>query len=278
MSPVDIFQKYKRQIYGVSERGILRSSGFAVAEGIIVSVSNPLQYPDHITVDNVDGAVMQAQVLGWDNRYDLVVLSVPEVRDFIPAEKLKNIHPGLVTFSMGYDAHGPRIHQGIIAQMLGRKVLPMGGVLSPSIEIDGNLNASMSGGFLIDAEGKIIGMNSTMPRGQGMTIEIDQLLTLVAEIRENGTAKPAYIGITTAPAKDSQGHKGLVITEVEEDSPGQDAGFRTGDLLLSLDGQEVDQPKELFFILRSLAAGQVTEARIQRNGKTDTLSITLGER
>lgn len=278
MNTIDIFDQYKLQIFGISERGVLRGSGFAVAEGIVVTVSHPLQYPDHITADNVDGAVMQAQVLGWDNRYDLVVLSVPEVKQFIPAEESAKMHPGLITYAMGFDAHGPRIHQGMIAQRLSRKILPMGGVLEPSLEIDGNINSSMSGGFLLDGDGKILGMNSTMPRGSGMTIEIRQLNELVRQIRENGTAKPAYIGITTAPARDSDGHEGLVITEVEEDSPARLADLKTGDLLLSLNGEMLNQPKDLFFVLRTLAAGQVTEAVVHRGGNNEVLSITLGER
>ncbi len=276
MNPVNIFEKYRSQVFGVCERGVLRASGFAVDKRTVVSVSHPLEFPDHITVCDAEGTIMKAQVVGWDNRYDLVVLDVPDVADFIPAEVIENIHPGLISYSMGFDAHGPRIHQGLIAQMLSKKTLPMGGILQPSIEVDGTINASMSGGFLIDAEGKILGMNSSMPRGSGMTIEIHQLLSLVGEIRKNGTAKPAYVGITTAP--DLEGRRGLVITEVEDDSPGATAGLETGDILISFDGKEVSEPKDLFFILRSLAAGQRSAAVIQRRQEKRTIEVILGER
>lgn len=275
MNPVDIFKKYQDQILAVREAGQLRSSGFAVEPGIVVTVSHPLQYPDQITVENSRGEKYSAQVIGWDNRYDLAVLSAEDIKEAIPAETIENIQPGLQTYSMGFDSHGPRIHEGMVAQMLESKNISLGGTLTPSIEVNGNLNAAMSGGFLINSEGKILGMNSNMPRGSGMTVEIHQLKALSDEIRRNGTAKPAYIGVSAEPSDDSDG---LLITDVEADAPADIAGIENGDLLTAFNGEKLVHPRELFLILRGLVAGQTVVAEVMRGSKRLEVKITLGER
>lgn len=274
MDAVDIFQRYKKCVFGIREHGILRSTGFALFPNTVVSVSHPIEFPDQISIENEEGSVIPARVIGWDNRYDLVVFHAEGINEVVEAESTDHIVPGLDAYSMGYDEHGPRIHRGIIAQIHKKKALSMGGILQPSLEIDGVLPTTMSGGFVLDNDGKVVGMNSHMPRGVGMTLEINQLVELCQEIQKNGTAKPAYLGIISHP--DSE-YGGLRIEQVDAGSPAAQAGILPEDVVTHMADTRVDHPRELFFILKSLVAGQRVTLKLYRNQAPVTLDVVLGE-
>jgi S1-C subfamily serine protease len=106
--------------------------------------------------------------------------------------------------------------------------LPMGGEIAPSLEVDGSLSYTMSGGPLFSEAGQLLGMNSLMPRGKGMTLPIQQLQSLAQSIKIRGNPKMGYLGIATTPAQGGGGQRTLVITEIEKGSPASEAGLLVG--------------------------------------------------
>lgn len=278
MNGTQVFSLVSPFLYGVRENGHLRSSAFPLGGGLLATVSHPLEDPDKITLVSSLGKEFPAKVLGWDNRYDFALLSAVGLDETPSWGELGELKPGAPVFSLGFDKHGPRIHGGLVAQIRDRQELPMGGVLTPWVEVDGVLSSTMSGGPLSDLAGKILGMNSLVPHGKGMTLPVALLRSLAQQIQTQGTAKPAFLGVVTVEGKTGAGEPALVVTEVKENTPAFLGGLLSGDLLVSLGARRLDHPAKLYQVLRSLIAGETVEALLHRGGREMRLSLVLGER
>ncbi|MCZ7576649.1 MAG: S1C family serine protease [Dehalococcoidia bacterium] len=144
-----------------------------------------------------------------------------------------------------------------------------------------------SGGPLADADGRVVGLNSSrLGRGAGLTVPAVALTRIVGDLLATGKVRRAYLGIssqgarlpaTLAAALDGQ-ESGLLIVSVEPGSPADQAGLLIGDILVAFAGKPVTDTDDLQASLGAGRIGQPTPARVLRGGEVRDLSITLGER
>jgi S1-C subfamily serine protease len=153
------------------------------------------------------------------------------------------------------------------------------------IQTNAPLYPGFSGGPLVDADGRAVGMNSwVFGRGDGRAIAMDVAERVVESLRKDGRIKRPYLGIGTqevplpdAVKSQAKQDSGLLIVAVEPKSPADQAGLMQGDTLLALDGTSTSSLDDLFSGLRKASVGSSHKLRVVRAGEIKEFSVTLGE-
>jgi S1-C subfamily serine protease len=163
-----------------------------------------------------------------------------------------------------------------------------GGAIDRLIRPDVSIFIGFSGGALVDAEGRIIGINTTgLARGAGLTIPAPTVDRVVDQLLASGRIARPYLGVGMQPVllPDKLREKfswpqasGLMMLSVEADAPADKAGITIGDVLLALGENTVADTDDVQTILGSKQVGAVIKARFLRGGEIKDVEITLGER
>jgi Trypsin-like serine proteases, typically periplasmic, contain C-terminal PDZ domain len=169
------------------------------------------------------------------------------------------------------------VTRGIVSG-LGRSLDSLTGL----IQTDAAINPGNSGGPLVDAGGRVVGINTAVAGrgGQniGFAIPIDAARPVIDRLRTGAPAQAAaFLGITTSDTED--GSRGAQVVEVNAGGPAAAAGMRAGDRIVEIDGTPVVGSSELVGILRTqLAPGRQVPVKVVRDGADVVLTVTLGER
>jgi serine protease Do len=158
------------------------------------------------------------------------------------------------------------------------------------IQIDAAVNKGNSGGPTFDVDGNVIGVNTAIfsPSGGNVGIAFDipaeTVKTVVAQLRDHGSVTRGWIGVqiqpVTADIADSLGMKnarGALVAEPQSGSPADKAGIKSGDVIVSVNGEAIEDARNLARRISSLSPGTSVHLGIIRNGREDTLMLTLGE-
>ena len=160
-------------------------------------------------------------------------------------------------------------------------------------EVEGYLRSDttfypgFSGGPLIDASGRVVGMNSSrLGRGAGLTIPVSAIERIAADLLKGGKVRRAYLGISSQVAKLPAAlagiaggrEAGLLIVSVEGGSPADSAGMLIGDILIEFGGASISDTDSLQAQLGPDRIGQATPASVLRGGELKQLSVSVGER
>jgi len=210
---------------------------------------------ERMPVRVADGRKLEASVVGVDHDGDLAVL---EVADPGPALAYAEAPPavGSVVFAVGLAANGPRLTAGLVSAIDDAFRGPHGRRIHGSIEHTAPLAPGSSGSPLLDSEGRLLGINtSRLGRGFYVALPADEgfrerLAKLAAgeqleRIRLGITIAPPWIASRMRAAVGLAPHDGLLVREVEEDSPAARSGLAVGDLLVGVDGTELVDPDDL---------------------------------
>lgn len=271
--------------------------GGSTGTGIIISSAGEIVTNHHV----IEGAetvrvllngateAAEAEVLASDPSNDLALV------------QLKNPGPGLVaaTFAdpagiavgdpavaVGYALDldgGPSITAGIVSA-LNRSIEIDAGALDRLIQTDAAISSGNSGGPLINLRGEVIGVNTAVARSGfdtaanniGFAIGIDEVKRVVDQLRTEAGGEPrrqGYLGIALSDRND--GGTGAVVAEVESGSPADEAGLRTGDIILQIDDQTITGQNSLIAIIRDSSPGEQVEISVERDGERLTLKATL---
>lgn len=220
---------------------------------------------------NVGGQA--ARVLGVDDGLDLAVLEVagatPAARGPLPAT-------GAFVVAVGRPGERVRAALGLVGDVGGPWRTPRGGKVDAWVDVDGSLPRGFSGGALVDADGRVIGVNTHgLVRG-GATIPAETVDRLVARVAAGAPGR-GWLGVAVWPARTPSG-QGLVILSVEPGGPADQAGWLVGDVLLGLGDAPISQPPELVAWLADGRAGATVTARMWRAGQPREATITVGRR
>ncbi len=263
-------------------------SGVLVSEdGYILTNNHVISQVQNISVGLWDGRFATAQVVGSDPETDLAVLKID--LSGLPAAPLAvdaNVRVGDVVLAIG-NAFGlsHTVTMGIISAT-GRNDL-RSVLYEDFIQTDAAINAGNSGGALINYQGEVIGIN-TRNLGQiqgaqniGFAIPIAMAKDVMQQIVENGSVRRGSIGALfsdlplSLQTDGSAVRRGIQVRDVTPNGPAWSAGIRPGDILLSIDGTEVDDARALLLMLAQRQPGSRVEFRVQRAAEIFETYTTL---
>jgi S1-C subfamily serine protease len=293
------------------QRGVSTGSGFVLdKDGTIATNAHVVDGATKVSVRFGDGAAHAAKILGVDKSTDLALLKIdPKGADLHPLQlgSSRGIQVGDPTVAIGNPFGLDRtLTTGVVSALQRQIKAPNGFTIDNVIQTDAAINPGNSGGPLIDATGRVIGINSQIETGSGgngnvgigFAIPIDTVKQKIGTLKTKGTIKYAYLGVSTATVDSSftgllPVKSGALIQTVEAGSPAAKAGLQGGDITAQMNGQPValggdivteidDQPvktkEDLSSIVGRHQAGDKVKITFIRDGKTKTVEVTLAAR
>ncbi len=265
-------------------------SGFIIdPSGVIVTNNHVINGAEEITVTLQDNTVLKAKLIGHDDRTDLAVLQVHTDRK-LPAvvfgdSDKSRVGDWVLAIGNPFGLSGT-VTAGIVSSR-GRDIQQ--GPYDDFIQTDAPINKGNSGGPLFNMDGQVVGINTAIysPSGGsigiGFSIPANEASLVIAQLRKFGHAKRGWIGVriqdVTPDIADSLGLKpahGALIAGTEPKGPAQKAGLRTGDVILQLDGKDVDG-RSLPRRVAETPVGETAQFALWRDGKRQTLPIVIGD-
>lgn len=259
------------------------------ADGLIVTADHVIERQDDIRVGLADGLELQAKLVGRDQGTDLALLKVDASGLSVAEFGTEAAKVGHLALALGRP-HGDQAMAslGVVSAVGGTWRTWRGGSIEGVIRSDVTLYPGFSGGPLLAANGQVIGLNtSILARGLAVTIP-NKVISRVAEALSSGKGtKRGFLGIATQPVRlpdnlrsvlGLKQESGLLVVNVESDSPAERAGVMLGDTLVALDGRETSEITVLQDALGPGSAGSEQIARIVRAGQLTEVTITVGER
>jgi S1-C subfamily serine protease len=264
---------------GVGTGVVWDDQGHVVTNYHVVGRSNKIE------VATADGKSMNAALVGQDRYSDIAVLKVEGKGSLGPAisrGESDSLATGQFVLALA-NPFGDRVSaaSGIITNPKGR----IGGPWSDDqIVTDVRLNRGYSGGPLVDATGKMIGMNAAYFANRGLAISVGVLTTTVQEILSSGSVKRAYLGIVSNPislpeeiAESTGQNEGLIVLSVEAGTPAKKAGVAVGDIIVEVNSKKVESYNDLVRVLNGNLIGKEVELSVLRGEKETKLSIVPRE-
>ena len=256
------------------------------AEGVIVTANHVVKRDEKITIGLADGERTTAKVAGRDPSTDLAVLKA-DISDLAPAERAAgDLHVGHLVLALGRPGHTVQATLGIVSALGDSWRTRMGGQIDRYLQTDVVMYPGFSGGPLVGAGGQVIGLNtSALARGVSLTVPLATVERVANTLLAHGRMQRGYLGVSTQPArlpaaiKEEAGQEtGLLIVNVETDSPADKSGLVLGDTIIGLSGSAVRQHDDLLALLTGDVVGQKTPVQIVRGGELRTVNVTVGQR
>jgi putative serine protease PepD len=264
-------------------------TGFVIdGDGTIVTNAHVVGGADQVQVrfdDRGDG--VRATVAGVDASSDLAVLHVdpggsPPLRPLALADSDK-VRVGDSAIAIGYPLGLDRTATAGIISGLGRQIqAPNGFSIDNVIQTDAPINPGNSGGPLLDARGRVVGINSQIATagsqgnvGIGFAVPSNTVREVVPKLKSGQTIRRPYLGISTGPAL---GGHGALVGSVEPGGPGERAGLRRGDVITAIGGKSVVVPDDVTTALDGHQPGEHVSVQVRRGGQQQTVDVQLGTR
>ncbi len=294
--------------------GVATGSGFLIdTEGHIVTNSHVVAGASKVQVTlGSNETSHDAEIVGTDPATDVALLKVDVSADQLHPLALgdsSKVQVGDPVVAIGNPFGLNRtVTSGIVSALQRQIQAPNGFSISHVIQTDAAINPGNSGGPLIDASGRVIGINSQIQSsggggnvGIGFAVPINTARDVVGQIEQNGKVEHAYIGITggsvtpaIADALKLQTDKGVLVNEVIEDGPADKAGIRAGeteatiegakvrlggDVITEIDGDPVTSMEDVIDAVDAAEPGDEMEMTVVRDdGEEKTVTVTLGVR
>ncbi len=259
--------------------------------GLVVTNHHVIDGADQVKVSLADRREFEAEIVLKDARSDLAVLRIKGNGERFPALEFADsdaLQVGDLVLAIGNPfAVGQTVTHGIVSALARTQV----GITDYQffIQTDAAINPGNSGGALVDLSGRIVGINTAIfsrgggSIGIGFAIPANMVRVVVASARGGSSVvrRPwlgARLQAVTSEIADSIGLKrpgGALVTQVTPDSPATRAGLRSGDLIVTLDGQEIEDSNAFDYRFATKMIGGTSRIRLQRAGREMTVTIAL---
>lgn len=284
---------YERQVQGVG-------SGFVISpDGYIVTNEHVAHNAAKITVAFMDGATLEAELVGRDEATDLALLKVDTSMTLphLNFTESTNPIPGEWAIALGnpfglFEAAEPTVTVGVISGV-GRDFQPQENrIYRDMIQTDAAINQGNSGGPLINALGEVIGVNtfiytargSSGSIGLGFAVPAHKARDIVNELRTNGEVDRSYytglrgldVNERIARALGLAQARGFIVRDVDPNSPAERAGFQPYDVILSFEGEEIDNQIDLAGRLYDFRPGDTVSLEVLRDAQMVNLRLEIG--
>jgi S1-C subfamily serine protease len=271
----------------VNARRRMPASGIACSEELILTADHVVEREEGITVTLNDGTEISATLAGRDPGTDLALLRLDRA-DAKPAETAGEPKIGQLVLALGRPStEGIEASLGVVSAISGPVRTPRG-VIDSYIRTDTTPFPGFSGGPLVDAEGRVIGLNTSgFGRGSSLTIPAELAWKIADQLAKHGSIKRGYLGIRSqaveVPVAGQKALKreqatGLLVLSVEKKSPAEASSLMVGDILVGIDGHPVSDHDALFARLSGDVVGKSIPVEILRGGQPQILQVKIGER
>jgi serine protease Do len=293
----DFFEEFRRRNAPEGEeprpnrrRGSALGSGFVISEdGYVVTNNHVIENADEILIEFFDGKELPAEVVGTDPNTDIALLKVEygTPLPYVPFGESSEMRTGDWVMAMGNPlGQGFSVSAGIVSSV-GRE---LSGAYDDYIQTDAAINRGNSGGPLFNLDGEVIGVNTAIlsPTGGsigiGFAMSSDVVTNVVAQLQEYGETRRGWLGVRIqdvdpelAEALGLAEARGALITDVPE-GPAREAGIEARDVILSFDGIEIEDTRQLVRTVGNTAVDEAVRVELFRDGETETVLVTLGRR
>lgn len=295
--------------------GVSTGSGFVLdKDGYILTNAHVVEGAGSVTVQFEDDTSFPAKIVGSDLSSDLALLQVSGQRKSAlhPVElgEAKGVQVGDPVIAIGNPFGLDRtVTTGIVSALQREIEAPNNFSISDVIQTDAAVNPGNSGGPLLDATGKVIGVNSQIAtaNGQGgnvgiaFAVPIDEAKRVIPELKKSGRVDRAYLGVTTVTLTEAiaeelnldRGVEGALVQEVVSGGPADKGGIRAGssqatvdgqtivlggDIIVNVDGKAIKTNADVAAAIEDNKVGETIQITVQRRGDSKTLRIKLGRR
>jgi serine protease Do len=286
----DRFDQFFGQRPGQPRKMMGQGSGFVISpEGLIVTNNHVIDGADKVTVRFQDDAKEhEATIIAKDKETDLAVIKI-DVGRKLPVLKFGDsdaIQVGEWVLAIG-NPYG--LDNTVTAGIISAKHRIIGaGPFDNFLQTDASINPGNSGGPLLNMQGEVIGINTAINAAAeniGFAIPSTQAEKIIDQLKEGRSVKRGWIGVTIQSVDENQAKalglseaRGALISSVGKGQPADKAGVRQGDVILEVNGDKVNDSKELLGRIAGLMPGDKARLTLWRGGKRITRTVTLGER
>jgi S1-C subfamily serine protease len=278
-SLADIVEAAARGTVRIEGRRRLAATGIIWRAGVIVAAHHTVR-ADRLRVGLPDGETVSATLAGRDKATDLAVLHIDAGPEPLPlAGDDDPPRVGQLVLALGRPGKNIQATLGVVSAAGGRW-------LRGAIQTDVVMYPGFSGGPLVDASGKVQGMNTSgFRRGISIAVATDTINRVVTALLEHGHVRQGYLGVGAQPvrlpaelAAELDQETGLLLASVEPGSPAAAAGLHLGDTLVALDDQPLAHLDALLVALSGERIGQSAPVKFIRGGQVQELNVTIGEK
>lgn len=272
------------------QRSNALGSGFVISEdGYIVTNNHVIEGADEISIEFFSGKTLDAKLIGTDPKTDIALLKVEssEPLPFVNFGDSNVMRVGDWVMAMGNPlGQGFSVSAGIVSA----RNRELSGTYDDFIQTDAAINRGNSGGPLFDMDGDVIGVNTAIlsPNGGsigiGFSMASNVVSKVVQQLKDFGETRRGWLGVRiqdvtpdVAEAMGLKDQKGALVTDVP-DGPAKDGGMLSGDVIVGFEGSPITDTRDLVRRVADADVGKAVRVEVLREGKTQTLLITLGRR
>jgi len=261
-------------------------SGFLIRQdGYLITNEHVVADADFIQVKLADGRRFEGKLVGRDERVDLALVKIEATG--LPVAALgdsNRLRVGEFVLALG---HPFGLEQTVSFGIVSRKGLPLQ-VATPGfdfIQTDAAVNPGNSGGPLVNMAGEVVGINSMAARNGtiGFAIPVNIVKGLLPQLASKGKVEWGWLGVGIAEIGDEDMPKyqlkeprGVLIRHVVEGQPADKGGVKAEDVILAVDGAQIDGPRDLQRIISTTPVGRTVKLNVMRGGKETEVAVIIG--
>jgi serine protease Do len=287
-------EEFRRQPFDVEEmpRQGFGSGFFVDPSGVVVTNAHVVDGADQVTVQTQDGRKFTSKKIGHDRRTDLAVITLDTKETSLPYLELGDsdameIGDHVLAVGAPFGLAGTVTH-GIVSAK-GRNGLQMN-MYEDFIQTDAPINPGNSGGPLVNMDGRVIGINAAIKsrsggfQGVGLAVASNLAKNVVQALRTDGVVHRGYLGVQIREVAADVAQRlglprsvGVLVGDVVPSSPAAKAGLQAGDIILSVNGKEIKEGKQLQNLVAGLPLRAAAQMEVFRDGKRLSQSVTIEE-
>jgi putative serine protease PepD len=268
-----------------SQSGTAQGSGWVYdSAGHIITNEHVVDGASSVSVMFWNGKKADARVVGTDPSTDLAVIAVDAPSSLLfplSVGDSGNVQVGDSVVAIGSPfGLEETVTAGIVSALHREMTSPNNFAIDDSIQTDAAINHGNSGGPLLNAQGKVIGVNAQIASdsggsdGVGFAIPSDTVRSIARQLITTGKAQHAFLGVVL----DDTSENGAHVAQVRGGGPAAEAGLRAGDVITQVNGEQVDSSDELRAAINAHKPGDKVSITYTRNGQSHTAEVTLASR